>query len=75
MAMSHDPLHRAGGVLPPPPSTPDDGPTALELPPLQPPPVELVKAATQAGRLSLGARLVIAAVFLAGTALTYFLQR
>ena len=75
MAMSHDQLHRAGGVLPPPPSTPDDGPTALSVPPLQPPPVELAKAAARSGRLSLGARLLIVAVFLAGTALTYFLQR
>jgi len=75
MAMSHDQLHRAGGVLPPPPSTPDDGPAMLDLPPLQPPPAELVKAAARAGRLPLGTRLFIVAVFLAGTALTYFLQR
>jgi hypothetical protein len=75
MAMSHDQPHRAGGVLPPPPSTPDDGPLALELPPQKPPPVELVKAAARAGRTSLRARLFIVVVFLAGTALTYYLQR
>lgn len=75
MAMSHEPLHRAGGFLPPPPSTPDDGPAVLELPPLEPPPAELVKAAARAGRLPLVTRLFIVAAFLGGTALIYYLQR
>lgn len=72
MAMSHVQPHRA--VLPPPPS-PDEGSTALELPPLQPPPVGLVKAAAGSGRLPLRSWLLIVAIFLAGTALTYYVQR
>jgi hypothetical protein len=75
MAMPHDQPQRAGGVLPPPPSTPDDGPAVLSVPPLQPPPKELAKAAARAGRLPLDTRLFIVAFFLAGTALTYYLQR
>jgi len=73
MAMSHDQLHR--GVLPPPPSTPDDGPAALELPRLQPPPVELIKGAARSGRLPVRTWLLLVAVFLARTALTYYAQR
>jgi hypothetical protein len=75
MAMSQDQPQRAGGVLPPPPSCPDDGPTALELPPLQHPPKELAKAARASRGLPLRSWLLIIALFLAGTALTYYLER
>jgi len=73
MAMSEDQPQRAGGVLPPPPSSPDDGPTALTVPPLQPPPQELAKAARASGRLPLRSWLLSVVLFLAGTALTYYL--
>jgi len=73
MAMSHDEPHRPGGFLPPPPSTPDDGPTALELPPLQPPPKSLQLAA-RGGRIPLRIWLLAIALFLLGTALTYYLE-
>jgi len=75
MAMSQDQRYHAGGFLPPPPSTPDDGPSALELPPLEPPPQELVRASRASRGLQPGAWLLLVAVFLAGTALTYYLER
>lgn len=74
MAMSHDEPHRPGGFLPPPPSTPDDGPTALELPPLQPPPKEL-QAAARGGRIPLRTWLMMIALFVFGTAVSYYFQR
>ena len=74
MAMSNDEPHRPGGFLPPPPSTPDDGPTALELPPLQPPPKELHRAA-RGGRIPPSTWLLMTVLFLVGTLLTYYLER
>ena len=74
MAMSQDQPQRSGGFLPPPPSTPDDGPTALELPPLQPPPKSL-HAAARGGRIPLRTWALMIALFLVGTALSYYLQR
>jgi hypothetical protein len=67
---------RAVAVLPPPPSTPDDGPAALELPPLEPPPRSLQVSAGRAhGRLSFGALLLVVAVFVAGTVITFLVAR
>ncbi|HEV8551280.1 MAG TPA: hypothetical protein VGQ57_19665 [Polyangiaceae bacterium] len=75
MAMSHDQPQRAVAVLPPPPSTPDDGPTALELPPLEPPPKSLQVAVRRApGGFPLRTWLWLALLFVAGTALAYFLE-
>jgi hypothetical protein len=74
MAMSHDRPHRPGGFLPPPPSTPDDGPTALDVPPLQPPPKSL-QAAVRGGGISLRTWLLLSTLFVLGTALSYYLQR
>jgi hypothetical protein len=74
MAMAQDP-QRAGGVLPPPPSHPDDGPTALEFPPLQPPPRSLVVAARRSRGIPVRSWLLAAALFVTGTILTYYLAR
>jgi len=73
MAMS-DP-QRARAVLPPPPSTPDDGPTALDLPPLQPPPRSLIVAARHGRAFPLRSWLIAALLFLTGAALAYYLGR
>ena len=75
MAMSEQ-QQRAVAVLPPPPSTPDDGPAALDLPPLEPPPLSLqVPAGRGQGRLSFGALLLVVAVFVAGTVITFLVAR
>ena len=74
MAMSHD-RERARAVLPPPPSTPDDGPTALDLPPLQPPPKSLIVAVRRGNRLPLRTWLTAAVLFVTVTILAYLLGR
>jgi len=76
MAMSEQHPQRAAAVLPPPPSTPDDGPAALDLPPLEPPPLSLqVPLGRGHGRLSFGAILLVVAVFVAGTVITFLVVR
>jgi hypothetical protein len=66
---------RPRAVLLPPPSHPDDGPSALEVPPLGLPPASLKPAppATN-GPLPVRAWIVMVALFLLGTALSYYFQ-
>jgi hypothetical protein len=70
-----EPNERTRAVLPPPPSHPDDGPSALEVPPLGLPPKSLkVEPIETSGSLPIRAWVAIVALFLLGTALTYYFQ-
>ncbi len=77
MAMFQDQPERQGGVLPPPPSTPDDGPMGIELPPLHPPPRSLQAGgrARSSGPVSVRLWLLLMTLFAGGTLLTYYVQR
>ncbi len=79
MSLTDDPVERPHAVLPPPPSTPDDGPSALEVPPLAAPPASLRPAPASRGRgkYSFPARAWAAFVtlFVLGTLVTFLLER
>jgi hypothetical protein len=79
MSMTEDPVERPRAVLLPPPSTPDDGPSALEVPPLAAPPASLRLGKMQSGRgkYSFPVRVWAAFVllFLVGTVVTFLLER
>lgn len=78
-SMSEDPVERPYAVLPPPPSTPDDGPSALEVPPLAAPPASLRPSPPRAGRgkYSFPVRVwaVFVTLFVVGTLITFLLER
>lgn len=71
---------RKPAVLPPAPSSPDDGPVgALQVPRLEPPPSSL-KPMAQPGRAtppreSRGFWVLLVMLFVAGTAITFYFQR
>jgi hypothetical protein len=72
---------RKPAVLPPAPSSPDDGPGgAVQVPRLEPPPSSL-KPLAQGGRARATAResrgfwVLLVMLFVAGTAITFYLQR
>jgi hypothetical protein len=72
----HEPNERPHAVLPPPPSHPDDGPSALDVPPLGLPPASLKVAPPEtSSALPLRAWLALVVLFVVGTAVTYLLQR
>ncbi|HTQ02772.1 MAG TPA: hypothetical protein VMI54_02905 [Polyangiaceae bacterium] len=77
--MTEDPIERPHAVLPPPPSTPDDGPSALEVPPLAAPPASLrpVSAVRGRGKYAFPVRVWAAFVtlFVVGTVVTFLLER
>lgn len=79
MSMTDDRVERSFAVLPPPPSTPDDGPSALEVPPLAAPPASLrpVQARGGRGKYSFPVRVWAAFVtlFVLGTVITFLLER
>jgi hypothetical protein len=79
MSMTDDPVERPYAVLPPPPSTPDDGPSALEVPPLAAPPASLRPVQPGGGRGKYSFPLRVWAAFLTlfvlGTIVTFLLQR
>jgi hypothetical protein len=79
LSMSEDPIERPHAVLPPPPSTPDDGPSALEVPPLGLPPrsLELMQGRSEPRKYSFPLRTWAALVglFVVGTIVTYLLER
>ena len=72
-----DPAERSHGVLPPPPSTPDDGPDALDVPRLGLPPTSLQGpvGGSSTGGFSLRAWVAFAALFVVGTVVTFLVQR
>jgi hypothetical protein len=66
---------RSHGVLPPPPSHPDDGPSALSLPPLAAPPTSLqVQVRRAEGPVPLKAWLMMVALFIVGTVVTFLFE-
>ncbi len=72
----NEPNGRPRAVLPPPPSHPDDGPSALDVPPLGLPPASLQVAPLQTSRaVSLRTWLAMVVLFVLGTAVTYLLER
>ena len=79
MSMTDDPVERPYAVLPPTPSTPDDGPSALEVPPLAAPPASLRPVQASAGRRKYSFPLRVWAafltLFLVGTLVTFLLER
>ncbi len=65
-------------VLPPPPSTPDDGPSLLSVPPLDAPPRSLQVSRVTVGRkwsFPLRTWAAFIALFAVGTLVTYLLER
>jgi hypothetical protein len=79
MSMTDDPVERPYAVRPPPPSTPDDGPSALEVPPLAAPPASLrpLQASGARRKYSFPLRVWAAFVtlFVLGTVVTFLLER
>ena len=76
--MAKDPVEHQHAVLPPPPSTPDDGPSALDVPPLAAPPRSLQPQRAMLGQkwsFPLRTWLAFVALFVVGTLVTYLLQR
>ena len=72
----NEPDERQRAVLPPPPSHPDDGPSALSVPPLGLPPASLKVAPLATGNgMPVRTWLAMVALFLLGTGVTYFFQR
>jgi hypothetical protein len=64
-------------VLPPPPSTPDDGPEGLDVPPLGRPPIGLAALARSQGSFGFPLRTWAAFVtlFALGSVVTFLIQR
>lgn len=78
MATREEPPAPKAGVLPPPPAHPDDGPNAVRVPPLEPPPSSLkpiARGRSVASGGSQGFWLVMLVLFAVGTALTFYLQK
>jgi hypothetical protein len=79
MATMDDDLRGKPAVLPPAPSHPDDGPgEALKVPRLEPPPPSLKPSAQAEAGLageSRGFWLLLIALFVLGTAVTFYFQR
>lgn len=79
LSMSNDdPVEHPHAVLPPPPSSPDDGPSALDVPPLAAPPRSLHpsnRSIREGWSLSPRGWLGFVALFLVGTLVTFLLQR
>jgi hypothetical protein len=74
--MAKDPVEHQHAVLPPPPSTPDDGPSALDVPPLAAPPRSLQPARGGGlGSVPLRTWLACASLFVIGTVVTFLLRR
>jgi len=75
--MTKGSAQRPHGVLPPPPSTPDDGPDALEVPPLGAPPTSLQASLSGSPTRGFSLRVWVAfvALFLLGTGVTFLVQR
>lgn len=73
---SEEPLERSYGVLPPPPSHPDDGPSALDVPPLAAPSISLRTPLRGAGgAIPLKAWLMMVGLFVVGTVVTFLVER
>jgi hypothetical protein len=76
--MAKDPVEHPRAFLPPPPSTPDDGPSLLSVPPLDAPPRSL-----QVSRMAVGHKwafpmrtwVAFFALFIIGTLVTFLLER
>jgi hypothetical protein len=79
MSMTDDPVERPYAVRPPPPSTPDDGPSALEVPPLAAPPASLRPGKVRGGRgkysFPLRVWAAFVTLFVIGTVVTFLLER
>jgi len=76
--MAKDSVEHLHAVLPPPPSTPDDGPSLLSVPPLDAPPRSLQVSRVMVGRkwsFPLRTWAAFLALFVVGTLVTYLLQR
>jgi hypothetical protein len=78
LSMPKDSAGPSHAVLPPPPSSPDDGPSALDVPPLAAPPRSLHPSRLRVpSKWSFPLRTWAAFVllFVVGTLVTYFLER
>jgi hypothetical protein len=76
--MAKDSVQRPHAVLPPPPSTPDDGPSLLSVPPLDAPPRSLQPSRVIVGRkwsFPLRTWAAFFVLFVVGTLVTFFLER
>jgi hypothetical protein len=78
LSMAKDSVEHLHAFLPPPPSTPDDGPSVLSVPPLDAPPRSLQVSYVAVGRkwsFSPRTWAVFLALFAAGTLVTFLLER
>jgi hypothetical protein len=76
--MAKDSVEQSLAVLPPPPSSPDDGPSALDVPPLAAPPRSLlVRREVVGGKRSfpLWTWVAFVTLFAVGTVVTFLLER